>query len=79
MEKFEFDSIDKKNWFQLYFFYRSARSRANRRRRHRRGGNGDGAGVVLTNYNSGDRFSPVNDPPPKYTPPPSYSTATGAR
>ena len=60
-------------------FYRSARSRANRRRRHRRGGNGDGAGVVLTNYNSGDRFSPVNDPPPKYTPPPSYSTATGAR
>lgn len=33
----------------------------------------------MTNYNSGDRFSPVNDPPPKYTPPPSYSTATGAR
>ena len=64
----------------IFIFYRSARSRANRRRRHRRGGgNGENAGVVLTNYNSGDRFSPVNDPPPKYTPPPSYSTATGAR
>ena len=61
---------------------RSAQSRSNRRRRHRRGGAGSGAGengVVLTNYNSGDRFSPINDPPPKYTPPPSYSTATGAR
>ena len=68
-----------KEMIQTLLFYRSARSRANRRRRHRRGGNGDGAGVVLTNYNSGDRFSPVNDPPPKYTPPPSYSTATGAR
>ena len=53
---------------------RSSNSRNNRRRHRRRND-----GVVLTNYNSGDRFSPVNDPPPKYTPPPSYSTATGAR
>ena len=79
MEKIEFESMDQKKLISTLLFYRSARSRANRRRRHRRGGNGDGAGVVLTNYNSGDRFSPVNDPPPKYTPPPSYSTATGAR
>lgn len=51
---------------------RSNQARSNRRRRR---GNNDGAGVILTNYNSGS----VNDPPPKYTPPPSYSTATGAR
>lgn len=62
------------------FTNRSTRSGAGNRnrRRHRRGGNGEN-GVILTNYNSADRFSPVNDPPPKYTPPPSYSTATGAR
>ena len=55
----------------------SARSRSNHRRRNRRGNND--SGVVLTNYNAGDRFSGPDDPPPKYTPPPSYSTATGAR
>ena len=54
----------------------SSRSRGNHRRRNRRGNND---GVVLTNYNAGDRFSGPEDPPPKYTPPPSYSTATGAR
>ena len=54
----------------------SARSRSNHRRRNRRGND---TGVVLTNYNAGDRFSGPEDPPPKYTPPPSYSTATGAR
>ena len=38
--------------------------------------------VVLTNFTSSSNASSrdaVNDPPPKYTPPPSYSTATGAR
>merc|ERR1719510_784614 len=54
----------------------SDRSRSNHRRRNRRGND---TGVVLTNYNAGDRFSGPEDPPPKYTPPPSYSTATGAR
>lgn len=38
--------------------------------------------VVLTNFSSNNNTPtrPLsNDPPPKYTPPPSYSTATGAR
>jgi hypothetical protein len=57
---------------------RSARSRANQRQRNRRGATENG--VVLTHYNPGDQHvSSANDPPPKYTPPPSYSTATGAR
>ena len=56
----------------------------NRRGNHNRNRNG----VVLTNFNSrssrhGDGVEPnqerLDDPPPKYTPPPSYSTATGAR
>ena len=79
------------NFFCVFFFQRinllyrptfeahvshSDRSRSNHRRRNRRGND---TGVVLTNYNAGDRFSGPEDPPPKYTPPPSYSTATGAR
>ena len=45
--------------------------------------------VVLTNFtnnsgnsgnsSSGNTAAAPADPPPKYTPPPSYSTATGAR
>lgn len=61
------------------FTNRSARRNNRRQRQRQRSRNNDNSGVVLTNYNSNDRFSPVNDPPPKYTPPPSYSTATGAR
>ena len=56
----------------------------NRRGNHNRNRNG----VVLTNFNSrssrhgdgvGSNQERLDDPPPKYTPPPSYSTATGAR
>uniref|UniRef100_A0A0K2TZK3 Uncharacterized protein n=1 Tax=Lepeophtheirus salmonis TaxID=72036 RepID=A0A0K2TZK3_LEPSM len=35
--------------------------------------------VILVNYNSNTQQNRNDDPPPKYTPPPSYSTATGAR
>ena len=38
--------------------------------------------VILTNFSSTvspTPTTPTADPPPKYTPPPSYSTATGAR
>ena len=57
--------------------------------RNRRGGNNRNRnGVVLTNFNqrssrqndgNSTNQERLDDPPPKYTPPPSYSTATGAR
>lgn len=40
------------------------------------GENGEGS---TEQSNNGSTAVQIDDPPPKYTPPPSYSTATGAR
>lgn len=39
----------------------------------------DGAGAGAAGARAAPPAPPAPDPPPKYTPPPSYSTATGAR
>jgi len=39
----------------------------------------NGEATAEAGANGGTTTVQIDDPPPKYTPPPSYSTATGAR